>query len=302
MFRCSTHKDPAPRSNAAPASRAVASSTSHVVGPQTSHNRSREGGENIIGKKRYNPNEESSKTQEFPHKGIRLVPPKERIESPQGLKMFNRSQVAKQSIQVVNISPAYKDPALMVTPRSGIRCVQRPSTAAEPVKDALQYVAAPEQLRGEVLQIPVGVPIIEDVKHSPFTYSRLEKFTQAVRDHCHQRARGITQFYVSLCRNMIGGTTPSTPRITAPRLWELERPPEIHSLTLLRCRDQLVSLTSISVSPEELAALIWGKDEVARMKENSDLSLDDKQVSYREFSSVFSVNPECDRLASLKIV
>eukprot|EP00796_Vickermania_ingenoplastis_P004353 gene4353-3167_t len=250
------------------------------------------------GRRAHYTNQESTATQEFPCRGLRRVVVPPRAETPHGLKSFHHAAAAQQHVQVVNITSAYKDPTQMGKLRVGVRCSQ-PNDTAE-MKDIMEYRVTPEQLRGETLQIPVGVPITEEGRHAAIRYSTLEKFCQAVRDHCQQRAKGLTQFYVCLCRDMIGHSTSSTPRVGAPPPWSLEAAPETRSLSLLRCRDQLVALTSISVALEDIAILMWGpatlRTESGEVVSEADLG--QRAVPYTDFAAAFGGTPNSNnRLA-----
>lgn len=252
------------------------------------------------GRRGHYTNVESTATREFASRGVRRVPQTPRAESAHGVRSFPRAEVAAQHIQVVNITKDYKDPMKMVSPRPGLRCSSARSVSH--MKDILEYRSVPEQMRGEAIQVPVGVSVMgEAARHARVNYSDLEKFCQAVRDHCRQRTKGITQFYVLLCRNMVGRTTASTPPIV-PTIWELEKPPEIRHLTLLRCRDQLVSLTCIPVTLRDLAIHIWGPSSVQEEdKEVPDKELETKQILFTDFANAFGENTDCRRLAMLKI-
>lgn len=249
-------------------------------------------------------NKETTSTREFPVRGLKKVAVTPHVEPPHGVKFFRTASATQQNVQVVNITNAYKDPTQMPTPRQGLRCVRRSASCASEMRDIMEYKATPQQLRGETLQVPVGIPLKEVERHAPIDYSNLEKFSQAVRDHCQQRARGVTQFYVSLCRDMVGGSTPSTPRGVTPRPWSLEQEPETHSLTLRRCRDQLVALTCIPVTLREIGSLMWDLSAI-KLPEGqpplSDEDLADVKVTYTDFSTAFAGHPDSSRLARMKI-
>lgn len=234
-------------------------------------------------------NQESSATREFPTRGRRRVPVAFRLQHGEGLKNVKNASAAHQNIQVVNITPAYLDPTNIPTPRVGLRCVSHISSGPSQMQEVLEYKGASEQLRGKTLQVPVGKAVAKWQKSMPPSPGSPQKFLQAVKNRCAERAKGITQFYVLLCRNLIGGSTPSTPRVQASRLWEIDVPLTPSTLTLLRCRDQLVSLTSISISLTELATLIWGG--VALVEQNDrneeDEELKNRLVSYVDFSNAF---------------
>lgn len=234
-------------------------------------------------------NQESSATREFPTLGRRRVLVTPRPQHGEGLKIFKNPTAAHQSIQVVNITPAYRDPTTMSTPRSGLRCVSRTPSCPSEIKEVIEYKGASQQLTGNTLQVPIGQAVKKWQKNIPRNSSNLEKFLQAVRNRCEERAKGVTQFYVLLCRNMIGGSTPSTPRVETSQLWELDQPPIPNKLTLIRCLEQLVSLTSISISLVELATLIWGSS-VLQEENGSKMDEEDLQnhlVSYVDFSNAF---------------
>lgn len=234
-------------------------------------------------------NQESTATKEFLTGGRRRFDAKPKLQHGEGIKYFRDAPASLQNIQVVNITSAYKDPVNISTPRLGIRCRQQSLNCSSEMRETMEYKGTSEQLRGMTLQVPIGVTVKKWQKSPPAGCSNTEKFLQAVRDHCEHRARGVTQFYVSLCRDVIGASTTSTPRVQKPRLWELEEPPIPNTLTLLRCRDQLVSLTSISISLRELASLIWDlstlKKQDGSLLEEEDL--ENRLISYVEFSSAF---------------
>lgn len=257
-----------------------------------------------------NHNRESTATQEFPVNGLRRVPPPSRAETPHGIRHVRHAAGAAQHVQVVNITPAYADPAQMAPLRTGVRCTPRKSSSAE-VGAALAYAGTSQQLSARVLNTPVGKP----APPLPFTvdYSQQERFAQAVRDHVQQRSRGVAEFYVQLVRNAVGGVTCETPTATVvPASLEGEPPPR-RVLTLSRCRDQLVALTTIPVTLDDLAALLWRADVEAEKKNRfaapatnaaacaTSSRLEEKAVPFRDFAATFGQNSSDVRLAQMKI-
>lgn len=247
-------------------------------------------GSTVIPRRGHYTNQESTTTKEFLTVGRRRFVVKPKLQHGEGIKFFRNAPAALQNIQVVNITNAYKDPVNISTPRLGIRCRQPSLNCSSEMRETMEYKGTSEQLRGMTLQVPIGVTVKKCQKRTPAGCSSSEIFLEAVRDHCEQRARGVTQFYVSLCRDVIGASTPSTPRVQKPRLWELEEPPTPNTLTLLRCRDQLVSLTSISISLRELASLIWDASTLKKQDGSflEEADLENRLISYVEFSSAFS--------------
>lgn len=238
-----------------------------------------------------NHNRESTTTREFPRNGLRRVAPPSRSETPHGIRQLHSAAGAGQSVQVVNITAAYKDPAQMAPLHTGLRCTPRKGASGE-VEAALAYRGTQQQLTARVLNIPVGKPV--PPPSYTVDYSSQERFAQAVRDHTQQRTRGIAEMYVQLVRDAVGGVTSSTPR-PAPVPWSLDAQPMKRVLTLGRCCDQLVALTAIPISRADLAALLWGT------AEDSAESLEGRVVSFRDFATTFGQNSADARLAHLKI-
>lgn len=256
---------------------------------------------------------ESRETREFPSAGIRRVPLAEHKEAPQGIRHVCNAPAAKQSIQVVNITAAYKDPLKMEAPRPSVRVLPDRHTSAD-VRDSLKYSGAAydRQLRGEMAMTPVGKAKSTGPKRI-LNYTRQESFCQAVRDHAQQRSKGVTEFYVQLCRGTIGGVTTSSTSTTEARLWSLDQEPDHRILTLASCREQLVSLTGIPVSLLELADLLWemqpykeralahagSSDEAEEERQQADLG--SLPIRYKDFSEAFGENSTNTRLAVKKI-
>lgn len=249
-------------------------------------------------------NKESHATREFPLRSVRRVVPVAHRETPKGVRCISSAAGNQQSLQVVNISPAYTDPTQMPVER---RCVQfYPEwISSSNVKKAIAYADCQrDQLRGELSAAPVGSarrPRAE-CGAAVLDYTRQERFCQSVRNHVLQRARGATDFYVQLCRDSIGDITASTPKPVYVR-WSLEQEPVKRHLTLLRCRDQLVSLTGIPVTLLELADLMWEMDAYkARDTEwNQEEELGGLRVLFKDFASAFGQNSTNERLAVMKI-
>ncbi|KPA79028.1 putative mitochondrial hypothetical protein [Leptomonas pyrrhocoris] len=247
-----------------------------------------------------NHNRESTATREFPTNGLRRVPLPSRCETPHGIRHVRDAAGAGQSVQVVNITAAYRDPAQMAPLKTGVRCVPL-KAASDEVGAALAYAGTRQQLSARVLNAPVG----KVAQPSPFTvdYSPQAKFAQAVRDHAQQRARGVAEFYVQLTRNAVGGVTSSTPKPTVVP-WTLDGTPPRRVLTLGRCCDQLVALTSMPIALRDLAGLLWGSNadrENSDAEEGAAAPLEDKEVSFRDFAATFAQNSSDGRLAQMKI-
>lgn len=254
-------------------------------------------------------NAESTATREFPSRGIRIVPQTPRTESPHGRKLFHDTPSARQNVQVVSIKSAYLDPNQMPAPRRS-HSASSSNRSTSDMRDIMEYKGTQQQMRGQSLHVPVGVSLSEEQRHLPVRFSNLEKFCQAVRDHCQMRSKGITQFYVSLCRNMVGSarvqsSTPSTPLHS--------RSPSVSSdcahsriLSLGACRDQLVALTSITVSLHDMASLLWADSQGAvnglPLSSLSEEELGEWAVTQKDFASTFAEYADSRRMAALKIV
>jgi hypothetical protein len=252
------------------------------------------------GLRHHNHNRESTTTREFPANGVRRVAPPSRSETPHGIRHVVGAAAGVQHVQVVNITAAYKDPAQMAPLHTGVRCTPRRGHSSE-VEAALAYSGTRQQLSARAANVPVGKP----APPSPFTvdYSLRDKFAQSVRDHAQQRTRGVAEFYVQLVRNAVGCTTSSTPKpVLVP--WSLDSEPTRRVLTLLRCRDQLVALTAIPISLEDLATLIWGAGGAASgsaAPSAAPAPLEEKVVPFRDFAAAFGQNSSDRRLAQMKI-
>lgn len=245
----------------------------------------------------HNHNRESTATREFPCNRLRYVPPPTRTATPHGIRHVRDAAGAGQHLQVVNITAAYKDPAQMTPLRTGVRCTPRRGTSTE-VEAALAYSGTQQQLNARVLHAPVGRPAQPPLYTVDYTIQ--ERFAQAVRDHTQQRTRGIAELYVQLVRDAVGGVTSSTPK-PAVVPWSLEGETPRRVLTLGRCRDQLVALTSIPISPKDFAVLMWGPTATSVGGAQDVAPLEERVVTFRDFASTFGQNSADGRLAQMKI-
>ncbi|KAG5492983.1 hypothetical protein JKF63_01564 [Porcisia hertigi] len=254
---------------------------------------------------RHNNNKESTATREFAVNGLRRVSPPQRSETPHGMRHLREAAGAQQHVQVVNITDAYKDPLQMGPRRTGVKCVPQKSESSD-VGAALAFAGSRQQLSARVLASPVGKPSC----HALYTinYTVQERFAQALRDHAQQRSRGVSEFYVQLLRDTIGGTTTSTPKPTIVP-WSLDQEPTRRVLTLKRCHDQLVALTAIPISLRDLADLLWGTDDSEAADSNAIVSdvntgaptpLESRPVLFRDFAAAFGQNTSDVRLARMK--
>lgn len=249
------------------------------------------------------PNRQSTATREFPSSGIRQVVPLSHEDVPHGIRQVVNARGIRQQIQVVNISAAYRDPTQMDTRRAVIRCDPARRESQE-LRHVLSYSdAAADHLRPELQRVPVGQSRpAAALRH--IDYSRQENFCQAVRNHVLQRSRGVANFYVLLCRDMIGEVTPETPR-PAWRLTQSneEEPQPAKVLVLQRCRDQLVSLTAIPVTLLEVADIMWDmgdyKGKTKPWDEAAELS--EMPVPFKDFATAFGANSSNVRLAVKKL-
>ncbi|KAG5477685.1 hypothetical protein LSCM1_04979 [Leishmania martiniquensis] len=254
----------------------------------------------------HNHNKESTETREFPVNGLRRVAPPRRGETPHGMRHLRDAVGAQQQVQVVNITDAYKDPEQMGPRRTGVKCVPQKSESRE-VGAALAFAGSPQQLSARVLAAPVGKRSCPNLYTTD--YSAQERFAQAVRDHAQQRARGVAEFYVQLVRDTVGSVTSSTPK-PAIVPWSLDQDLARRVLTLERCRDQLVALTTIPVSLRDLAVLLWGADDgeaVGSHDPNRNTGTGGPQplgcrpVPFRDFAAAFGQNASDVRLARMKV-
>ncbi|EPY40594.1 hypothetical protein AGDE_03334 [Angomonas deanei] len=241
----------------------------------------------------------SNQTREFPSCGIRHVEPVKREETPVGIHMVRDAPGKRQNVQVVNVTPEYKDPLNMEQPRPMVYRDPR-HTNTDHMRLALAYQGTSEQLRGSVLRAPLGKNV--DGPKWSIDYTNQERFCQAVRDHVQQRARGIANFYVQLVHDRVGNITPNTP---APKIqrWTLEGEPEVRVLTLDRLLDQLVSLTAIPVTLMELADLMWDMEEykcIASAEELDEI-IKSLPVPFSDFAEAFGANSSNLKLTLLKI-
>ncbi|RNF12461.1 hypothetical protein TraAM80_00313 [Trypanosoma rangeli] len=235
-------------------------------------------------------NDESNETREFMWGRLRRVEPPQHTETPQGIHHVERAAGKRQNIQVVGITETYKNPKNLPPARSGVRCRVRSNSSL--MHDVMSHAG------DGVTQSGSRRPQLRVVN-----YSRQERFSQAVRDHVQRRRGGITAFYVNLARGLVGRVATETP-VSPPREWHLEDLPPTHTLTLDSCRDQLQSLTGITVSPEELAEILWGAKENIASSGGGDPSEKERgqmTVTYRDFSGAFGDNAENNKLLSLKI-
>ncbi|KAG8343896.1 hypothetical protein TRVL_05275 [Trypanosoma vivax] len=251
-------------------------------------------------------NYESHDTREFSWPHLRRGGHKRREETPRGIHQVQNAAGKVQNIQVVGITDAYKDPSTMTPRRTGLRCLSRNSSIC--MSDILSYAGASE-CDGNSVRGSSSVPGSRCSssggggrlrRHVEFTPQ--ERFVQAVRDHAQRRRGGVTEFYVNLARGRVARRTLPTPS-PFPSEWRLETGPVTHTLTLESCWDQLVSLTGIKITIEDLAQLLW--DMEASHDENGTV-LDEEQlrmrrVPYRDFSVAFGDNPVNNRLARMKI-
>lgn len=241
-------------------------------------------------------NKESTKTEEFPAFGIRRVQLPKHQEQPQGIRQVRGAAGAQQNVQVVNIKDAYKDPLQMGPLHTGMRCAKQKGSSTE-VSAALRFAGASQKCSTDMSPTPVGRPRVTRLHN--IDYSATERFIQVVRDHVQKRRTGVSGFYVYLVRNSIGESTPSTPRpMVVP--WSLHQEPEQRVLTLRRCRDQLVSLTSLPVSLQEVAGMLWGPD-TAISSDVDEVALGDLPVSFKDFAAAFGENSFDGRLNVMKV-
>ncbi|EKF39387.1 hypothetical protein MOQ_000386 [Trypanosoma cruzi marinkellei] len=235
-------------------------------------------------------NDESHETREFMWARLRRVTPPRRPETPRGIHQVENAAGKQQNIQVVGITDEYKNPNNMPPPRSGLRCMARSNSSS--VRDIISRAEGAENKRGDS-RPPSRV----------VSYSQQERFCQAVRDHVQHRRGGVTAFYVSLARGLVGRVAAEFP-LGTPRHWHLDDLPPTHTLTLGSCRDQLQSLTGISISLGDLAEMLWNpKENIAPSVEDdpSEEQFRHMKVTYRDFSAAFGDNAENNKLATLKI-
>ncbi|KEG14340.1 hypothetical protein DQ04_00511030 [Trypanosoma grayi] len=242
-----------------------------------------------IARQRAHHNYESQETREFAFGHLHRVKPPQRVETPRGIHHVAGAVGNMQSIQVVSITDAYKDPNNMPTPRAGLRCATRSHSSS--MREILSYAGGSDEMR------PISRPPSRVVN-----YSQQERFCQAVRDHAQHRRGGVTGFYVNLARGRVGRVSAHTP-VETPRGWRLEDEPPTHTLTLGSCRDQLQSLTGIDISLAEMAELLWDADDLRAAMGGSvdEARLCELKVSYRDFSAAFGDNSANTKLATMKI-
>ncbi|CAJ1989105.1 hypothetical protein - conserved [Leishmania donovani] len=253
-----------------------------------------------------NHNRESTATREFPVNGLRRVSAPQRSETPHGIRHIRGAAGAQQHVQVVNITDAYKDPMQMGPRRTGVKCLPQKSESND-VSAALAFAGSRQQLSARVLAAPVGKPSRPSL--CTIDYSDQERFAQAVRDHAQKRARGVAEFYVQLVRDTVGGVTSSTPK-PAIVPWSLDQEPTRRVLTLERCRDQLVALTSMPISLSDLAQLLWVSSDgeaansdglTSDFDKDASLPLSCRPVPFRDFAAAFGQNSSDVRLARMKV-
>ncbi|ESL07101.1 hypothetical protein TRSC58_05216 [Trypanosoma rangeli SC58] len=238
-------------------------------------------------------NDESCETREFMWGRLRRVEPPRHTEAPQGIHHVERAAGKQQNIQVVGITETYKNPKNLPPARSGVRCMVRSNSSS--MHDVMSHA---------------GDGVTRSSSRRPqsrvVNYSRQERFSQAVRDHVQRRRGGVTAFYVNLARGLVGRVAAETP-VALPQEWHLEDAPPTHTLTLDSCREQLQALTGITVSPGELAEILWGaKENITSSGGGGDDDPSEKErgqmtVTYRDFSGAFGDNAENNKLLSLKI-
>ncbi|EPY24297.1 hypothetical protein STCU_07250 [Strigomonas culicis] len=244
-------------------------------------------------------NVESTETHDFPRRCTRPVAQTARRDPVEGIRIWHDNKASQQHVQVVNIKPEYKDPLRMDPVRPLVR--REPErTATSEVRGALAYAFTQQQMRGSVLEVPLGKPT--PASRRSISYTRQERLCQAVRDHVQQRARGIANFYVQLGRDLVGSVTASTPR---PKLqpWSLDEEPARPQLTLRRCLDQLVSLTSLPLTLLEFADLMWDMEDYKDIDDEDALEglLSDLPVPFKDFADAFGANSNNTKLAVMKI-
>lgn len=242
--------------------------------------------------RRAHPNDESHETREFSWARLRRVALPEHPETARGIRPVRTALGNQQNIQVVGITDAYKDPHNMPRSRSGVRCVSRThsSSSSLSMRDVMSRAGASGDVR------PVRRSSSRVVEYTP-----QERFCQAVRDHAQHRRGGVTEFYVNLARGRVGRIAAEMP-VDSPGEWKLLEPPRTHTLTLGSCRDQLQSLTGISVSLAEFAEMLWGaRDDHAASAGDSEECMRARVVPYRDFSAAFGDNVVSNKLATLKI-
>ncbi|CCD14431.1 unnamed protein product [Trypanosoma congolense IL3000] len=248
----------------------------------------------------------SSDSKEFGWPHLRRVRLPRKQVAPQGIHQVPSAAAKAQNIQVVGVTDDYKDPSTMKPRRAGVRCFSRNNSSS--MSEIMHHDSGeapsprPYSVDSSAPGSRCGSRCSSVGRRRLVEYTPLERFSQAVRDHVQRRRGGITEFYVNLARGRVGTVVFSTPAST-PRPWKLEEGPVTHTLTLGSCLDQLQSLTGMSVTMNELAEMVWGKEKVGEMKEecNDEEELAGYRVTYRDFSVAFGDSPLDGKFETFKI-